>query len=150
MKKLNVKFFVPCTMCNLGNVQESQTVSTYIKSCKGELQMDSCVYAPKCKSLLEDTIERARKIQHIVILFLIMKNKCKQLKIKRVERGQVSSITNEFIFKGYTLYFHERQNLWGLYFPNHAKPLYTNNIIDMLVYIVENTTCTNQQENETS
>ena len=123
------------------NVLESQTVSTFIKSCKKDLPMDCHSNTPETMSLLEDTIERARKLQKIIILYLIMKTKCKQLHIERAERGQVSSITNEYIFKAYTLYYHERVNLWGLYLPHNKTPLYTNNIINVLIYIVTNSDC---------
>jgi hypothetical protein len=108
------------------NVNLSQTVSSFVKQCRRDFEQMN----------VEDDIHRFKKVQNLAILFLIMKKRCENLSCKRAERGTISSVTDEFIFKANKLYWLERTNLWCIYLPQVDKIRYTQNIFDMFYFIV--------------
>lgn len=115
------------------NLNQSQTVANYIKQCQNDLESMS----HQCENETEDMINRLRKIQMFTVLFLIIKRRFPGLKLKRAERGNISSVTREYILKGNTLYLHERTNMWCIYMPQHKKPLYSHSIIALFHHLIE-------------
>lgn len=113
------------------NVDNSQIVANFIKSCVSMLNqpLDSL-------DDLEAVVLRAKKVQIYVILFLILKSRFDRIKVKRVERGNIQSTTNEFIFKANTLYFDERNNIWCIYMQQYKQPIYSKDILDIFFYML--------------
>lgn len=114
------------------NVNKTQTVSNFIKQYEGELRQPIWVDGE-----IESDVQRLRKIQNLTIIFLIMKKRYPELELVRAERGCISVVTNEFIIKANNLYFYERLNLWCLFLPNNNKLVYTYNILDLFMYMIQ-------------
>lgn len=114
------------------NVNKTQTVASFVKQCREELQQQSVSE----KSEVESDVRRLRKIQNFTILFLIIKKRYPDLELVRAERGCISSVTDEFIIKANTLYYFERPELWCLYLTNNDKPVYTYNMLHLFMYLL--------------
>ena len=113
------------------NVDRSQTVASFLKQCEKDLGGNVLTDGRECD------VQRLKKIQTFTILFLIMKKKWSNLKLKRAERGHISSITGEYILKADTLYFSERNNLWCIYLSSNDKLFYSFNILDLFHVFVD-------------
>lgn len=113
------------------NLSRTQTVASFVRSWSNITQASD-----DDADVIANTIRRLKLIQYLTVFYMIMKSRHPCLKMKRVDRGIVSSITNDFIMKANTLYFHERLNLWSCYFQNEAKPKYSYNVIDLFHYVI--------------
>lgn len=114
-------------------VNESQTVAAFIKTSMKDISTTH----EEQQSTVQNAIERLHKIQTLTILYLIMKTRCKNLKLKRAENGKISSITNEYIVNANTLYFHERDDMWSIYLSQHSHLFYSKNIFDIFFFILK-------------
>lgn len=114
------------------NLNKSQTVASYVKQC--QLTLESIKH--QSENEIEDIINRLNKIQIFTVLFLILRKRYPSLKIKRAERGDISSITGEYILKADTLYLYERTNLWCVYISQKKKPFYSRSIIALFYHMI--------------
>lgn len=112
------------------NVDGSQTVSNFVKSFARERTDE------ECNSDVDQAVRRLRKVQRMTVLYLIMKSRLPDLKLKRAERGKVSSITNEFVIKANTMYYNERLDLWCIYSTTEARPTYSYDIMNMFHHVL--------------
>ena len=114
------------------NLNKSQTIANYVKQCEIDLE----TLKNHSDNEIDDTVNRLNKIQIFTVLYMVMKKRYPCLKIKRAERGDISSITGEFILKADTLYFYERTNLWCVFISQLKKPLYSRNIIALFYHMI--------------
>lgn len=106
------------------NINKSQTVATFVKQCE--------------RAQIEDNIvSRMKKIQNWTLLFLILRKRYPSLKLKRAERGEISSLTEEYILKSNTLYYYERDEFWVVHLNNEDKPFFSYNFIQLFHHLIQ-------------
>lgn len=109
------------------NVNLSQTVSNFMKQYRKGIE----------QIMVDKDVIRFKKIQDLTVLILILKTRYENLSCKRAERGIISSVTNEFVFKANKLYWYERSNLWCIYLPHINNIVYTKDFYDMFYFIID-------------
>ena len=83
-----------------------------------------------------DEIFRLKKIRHLTVLISVLRKRRPELKIKRIERSEISSETNEFIFRSNKLYFYERTNIWCIYVKEEKQLFYSDNFKSLFQFLL--------------
>lgn len=106
------------------NIDKSQTVANFIDKCRQQKYSDDA------------DVARFEKLQHFSILCAVLRKKLPNLKVKRAERGKISMYSGEFLFRTNTMYFFERKQLWGIYVGKQEKPIYSDNLSNLLERLI--------------
>ena len=115
------------------NLDKNQTVANYMKQWDIDSSTSKDVHENNEDS---DEIFRLKKIRHLTVLISVLRKRRPELKIKRIERGEISSETNEFIFRSNKLYFYERTNIWCIYVKEEKQLFYSDNFKSLFQFLL--------------
>jgi hypothetical protein len=115
------------------NLDKSQTVANYIRQWEIDSNANIDVQLNKEDS---DEIVRLKKIRHLTVLVSVLRKRRPDIKVKRIERGEISSETNEFIFKSNKLYFYERTNTWCIFVKEEKQLFYSDNFKCLFYFLL--------------